>query len=73
VNIYAPRGSKVVFEYPDNGYDYDRKQCKTLLDVGATYTIESTIVGSFHTHVYLMEHPGVSFNSVMFSDADGDN
>ena len=73
MNIYAKKGDKVRFAYPDNGRDYDIENAKEHLEPGKEYTIESTSVGQSLTHVYLQEFPGVSFNSVHFEDAKGGN
>lgn len=68
MNIYANKGDKVIFT-GKNGTDHDKEYAtKKGLKVGATYTIESTDVGGWHTTVYLQEVPNASFNSVMFMD-----
>lgn len=66
MNIYAERGTKVVFAYPDSGYEPDQKRAKKHLVEGVTYTVEKTVVHSWHTDVYLQEVPGIAFNSVLF-------
>ena len=73
MNIYAKRGTKVVFAYPTAGYDPDQEQAKTYLEVGKTYTVERTEVHSWITYVYLMEVPGQRFNSVMFDEKEDKN
>lgn len=68
MNINAPPGTKIVFDKPQNGYPIDQKLAKAKLTVGAVYTVERTNVGQSLTSVFLVEHPGTSFNSVQFSD-----
>lgn len=68
MNIYSEEGDKVVFAFPDNGYDSDIEKCKKHLVVGRTYTIDYTEVGGSHTDVHLVEFPNVRFNSVNFAD-----
>jgi hypothetical protein len=68
MNIYAKRGDKVKFSFPDWGYNSDIEKAKEYLTVGKEYTIEKTDVSSWHTNVYLQEFPEVSFNSIMFED-----
>jgi hypothetical protein len=40
-----------------------------LLVEGEMYTVEKEEVHSWHTKIYLAEHPGKKFNSVCFDDA----
>ena len=68
MNIYAKSGDKVVFSYPDNGYDGDREDGKKYLEVGRTYTVVATEIHNWNTDVWLEEVPNVRFNSVLFSD-----
>ena len=69
MNIYAPKGAKVVFNHPTGGRTHEQETAKKYLDVGATYSIERTEVSDFHTRVHLQEVAGVTFNSVYFDDA----
>lgn len=68
MNIYAPRGAKVVF-LNQNGYDHDLEHARSCgLVEGHTYTVDRTVVHSWITDVYLQEFPDIPFNSVMFRD-----
>ena len=69
MNDYASKGARVVFSHPDAGYPHHQETANEHLEVGATYTVERTKVGGFHTDVYLQEADGVAFNSVHFDDA----
>ena len=67
MNIYSPKGTKVMFDMPEAGYPYDQKKLKEQgLIVGKIYTIDYTDVFSSSTDVYLVGFPGVNFNSVNF-------
>jgi hypothetical protein len=68
LDIYAQGGTQVVFNHPNAGWPWDQKVAAHHLVVGATYTVERTIVHSSRTEVYLVEVPGVVFNSVLFDD-----
>lgn len=68
VNIYSRKGTKVIFDNPNNGYDFDIKRAKEHLIIGNVYTVDHTNVHSFSTSVYLEEFPKISFNSCLFSD-----
>ena len=68
-DIYAPEDERVVFEYPNAGYQHDQDTAAKHLTLGDTYTIERTEVGGWHTDYFLKEVPGVSFNSVHFAPA----
>lgn len=68
MNIYARRGSKIVFKNVNAGRDYDQEKAREHLVVGQVYTVEFTEVGGWHTNVYLQEIPNVAFNSVLFED-----
>lgn len=67
MNIYAKKGDKVVFCYPDNGYKHDQEDCKKRLTLNRVYTVKSTEVGQSHSSVSLKEVQG-TFNTVMFKD-----
>lgn len=70
MDIYAKRGSKVVFANPTAGYPHHQQECKDAgLVVGATYTVAETEVHSSSSRVFLQEFPGRGFNTVMFEDA----
>lgn len=69
MNIYALPGSKVIFAYPDSGYESDQERAKKYLKVGEIYTIKEIRVHDWSTEVFLEEVPGVAFNSVLFNDA----
>ena len=68
MNIYAKFGDQVQFNYPNNGNKYDKETAKKYMNVGVVFTIDYTVVGDWHTDVYLQEVPEVAFNSVMFDD-----
>lgn len=69
MNIHAKPGAKVIF-HGEGGYDHDKEIGRKHLTAGATYTVERTEVGRWHTDVILREVPTVKFNSVMFEDAE---
>lgn len=61
------KGFKAVYAYPENGYDHEKDKMKQLgFVVGNTYTVTHIDVGDWKTGVYLLEFPGVCFNSVFF-------
>lgn len=68
MNIHAPAGTKVKFKRHSNesrqwsGGD----ETEGVLEVGGEYTVDHTEVHSFHTKVYLVEHPGKKFSSGHF-------
>lgn len=68
MDIHAKNGSKVVFYHPANGYTHHQETAAKHLEVGQEYTVDYTDVGGYHTDVFLIEVPGVAFNSVMFDD-----
>lgn len=68
MNIDARSGAKVLF-HNKGGYEYQQEQALKYLTLGAIYTVDFTRVHRNHTEVYLVEHPGISFNSVQFADA----
>ncbi len=69
MDITSPKGTKVRFSYPKNGYDSDQATAKKHLTVGQVYTVDHTVVHDWHTEVFLQEKPGVSFNHVHFAKA----
>lgn len=67
-DIYSPFGTKVFLWKPKWGHDHDCKRLKKhKLKLYREYTIEKTVVHSFSTDFYLVEFPGVYFNSVHFA------
>ncbi|GEM_PF-1133563 len=70
MDIHSKEGAKVVFEYPDNGYEYDKERALKLLRVGGIYTVACTNVYQSSTEVFLKEIKGVSFNSVLFKNLE---
>lgn len=73
MDIYAKHGTKVVPVYKDgkplNGSEYDKEKIAKHLPEGSVFTVESTDVHNWSTDVYLVEVPGVAFNSVCLADA----
>jgi hypothetical protein len=70
MNIYANPGDKIVFYYPNNGLSKDKENAKKYLKQGEIYTVDHTVVYSESTKVFLVEFPGVIFNSVQFKDLE---
>ena len=70
MNIYAPKGHKVRFAFPENGWRGDIENAEKHLTVGAVYTVVRTEVGRSITYVELAEFPGKTFNSVQFEDVE---
>jgi hypothetical protein len=68
MNIYATKGDKVRCNTLSGGYDYHEEIAKRFLEIGKEYTIEVTVVDSWHTDVHLQEFPNIKFNSVFFED-----
>lgn len=68
MNVNADEGDKIIFSYPENGYEYDQEKAQKHLEVGQEYTVSYTEVSGYSTAVHLKEVPDISFNSVMFSD-----
>ena len=73
MNIYAEEGEKVIFAYPQCGYDGDKTRAAKYLEVGKEYTVSWTEVGGFSSVVYLEEFPNVPFNTVMFESSSRQN
>ena len=69
MDLWSKHGTKVVLAQPEAGYDSNRELVRKHLVPWAEYTIERTDVGDSHTDVYLIEVPGVRFNSVHFINA----
>ena len=69
MDIHSPKGTKVIYDQLNAGYDHDQETCREHLEFGKTYTVEYTEVHSWHTQVWLQEVPDVPFNSAVFSAA----
>ena len=64
MDIYCKPGTKVIFSGL-NGRDTQLEQAKAILTVGKEYTVDSIIVDSWNTDVFL-EGFLSGFNSVFF-------
>ena len=67
LDINDPTGTKVIFDRPNSGWEYDKVYTKDNLTIGETYTVNYIDVGSFTSYVNLKEHPDKTFNTVCFS------
>lgn len=56
----------------NGGYDYQRARAAELMG-NRVCTVEKTIMGKFHTDVFLKEFPGEPFNSCVLEEADDDS
>jgi hypothetical protein len=66
MDIYAPNGTRVMFDSLTAGYPYDQEKIKLAgLVVGRIYTVNFTVVHRNSTDVYLNGFLGF-FNSVCF-------
>ncbi len=68
MDIYAVTGTKIVF-IGKNGTSFDQEQARLVLEVGKTYTLAYSEIGSWKTEIYLEEISG-GFNSVMFLEEE---
>ena len=66
MDIHSKKGTKIKFANPEAGYRPIIEKAKRHLTVGKKYTVSYTVVHNGHTDVYLVEAPGVRFNSSMF-------
>jgi hypothetical protein len=71
MDIYSKPGTKVVYDSATAGYPFDQEKIKKHgLILGGIYTVNFTVVHSSSTDVYLVEFPGVYFNSVCFGETN---
>lgn len=70
MDIFTRKGEKVVVTDVTckNGYDPDIKNVVNLLEINKPYTVDRCVIHKFYTDVYLVEFPGVVFNSVNFEN-----
>ncbi len=66
MDIRTPVGARVIF-LGNGGYPAQREFARSVLTVGAEYTIQDDKIGNWETSVWLdgIQH---SFNSVMFAN-----
>ena len=69
MDIYSPQGTKVIFDNPDAGYDYDQEIAKKHLTVGKVYTVDFTEVRDSSTTIHLIGFKQ-GFNSCLFGSLD---
>lgn len=68
-------GDKVIFAYPNNGMEADKKSAAENLTVGEKYTVSRIDVGGTMSHVYLegvkskVTKRPIGFNTVQFKNA----
>lgn len=74
LDINSPSGTKVtpIYSngYPANGYPSDQEKVYTRLPEGSIWTVESIDIDNWSSDVYLVELPGIRFNSVSLAHAD---
>lgn len=70
MNIYSPKGTKVIFCFPNSGYEYQQQDAQKHLVIGNIYTVSRTEVYPSSTNVYFEETGDIAFNSVFFGDLD---
>lgn len=68
MNIYAPKGHKVVFLNKGGLTHHKEYALEKGLIEGNIYTVEKTDVDNFHTDVFLQEVESHGFNSVLFEN-----
>ncbi len=69
MNIRSPKGTKIVYAFPENGYTFDQDLAKRSdLIVGEEYTVSRIIVRSWDSKVFLEEKPDIGFNTVLFKN-----
>jgi len=66
MNLNTKAGDEIIYAYPGNGRDGDKKLCE-VLTVGAIYAVDKLEVGSYSSQVWL-EGYGGPFNTVMFEN-----
>lgn len=66
MDIYALPGEQIRFAHPEHGYSGDQDKAQKHLTLGTVYTVERTELFSGETNVYLLEVPGIRFNTVHF-------
>jgi hypothetical protein len=64
-----PEGRVVLF-HDRGGYDYELEDARKLFKKGEELTIKEIYVGRSSSTVEFIEHPGLKFNTVMFSDVE---
>lgn len=72
MDINTKPGTKVTVTETSirNGLSYDEDVAREYLKIGGIYTILTTNIEGWHTDVWLVEIPDMSFNSVSFEDID---
>ena len=68
MDINSPKGTKVIYAFPDAGYEYQIKIAQKHLILNNVYTVEYTHIYSWRTDVYLKEVPNIAFNSCLFKE-----
>jgi hypothetical protein len=61
---------RVRYVHPDRGYEIEQYIARQYLTLGAVYTVAQRDVHAWSTLIYLHEHPGVLFNSVLFEPVE---
>lgn len=63
-------GCKIVYAYPENGYDVDRERGQEYLILNKEYTVSKFEIDKFYTRIWLKELEELDmplpFNSVLF-------
>ena len=68
MNIWAGKGDKVRFAYPENGMAKESEKAMENLILGDIYIVEDVDVGQSRSYVRLKGHG--RYNTVLFEDID---
>lgn len=68
MNIHTEPGAKIRYAYTSTGFLSDQEGAKKHLKRGQVYTVAQIDVHSSISYVELREIPGITFNTVMFSN-----
>lgn len=72
MDVRTPIEAKVVFAFPDNGYNGEGKDASKFIGVGQVYTVKKLEVERSSSRVELKEVPGQQFNTVLFENWEED-
>ena len=67
INIDTIKPKDLVIFASEDRSDHDKSKAKSLLSPNTSYTIETISIDSWCTYLTLVEIPGYSFNSCLFS------
>jgi hypothetical protein len=70
MNLETKKGDKIYCSTLTAGYSSDQEHAEEHLVLNKEYTVERIVISNWSSEVFLIEKPGIPFNTVLFKNVD---